>query len=51
MRRLLKFTNYAAQLMALTDIGKQANSIMGQSVSFSFVLLEKWYLIHGRGMV
>ena len=37
MRRLLKITNYAAQLMALIDIGKQANSIIGL-VCFFFLL-------------
>ena len=37
MRRLLKITNYAAQLLALIDIGKQANSIIGL-VCFFFLL-------------
>ena len=36
MRRLLKFMNYAAQVMALIDIGKQANSIIGLVCSFFF---------------
>ena len=35
MRRLLKFMNYAAQLMALIDIGKQANSKSRVGISFS----------------
>ena len=42
MRRLLKFMNYAAQLMALIDIGKQANSIIiGLVCSFFFYLIGK----------
>lgn len=43
MRRLLKFINYAAQLMALIDIkGKQANSIIiGLVCLFFFCLMGK----------
>ena len=42
MRQLLKFMNYAAQLMALIDIkGEQANSIIGLVCFFFFCLMGK----------
>ena len=37
MRRLLKFTNYAAQLMALIDIGKQAKHTPNESAAFTLL--------------
>ena len=47
MRQLLKIMNYAAQLLALIDIGKQANSIIGL-VCFSLFCLRKKQIPHTR---